>query len=227
MPISSKYHTDKPWVFFGLAVAFLLSINVLDFFTKASGQSILREFGPIELSSALLYGYATSIWLWTRPGEEWKTSWQIPALMLMMMGRELDLDKKLTSVGLLKSQLYFTNSAPLLERLLGVIVVAFVALMVLRLLLINGPALLSGLKSFSFWAWCVVASAAFGVISKSIDGIARKLSPFGIVVEPTVEAKFIYVEELLETGIPLLFLAATIASLSSRKALHRDVGGRR
>jgi hypothetical protein len=217
--VSGTYAEKRPWAFLAIAVAWLCAIILFDLSTASEGTSVLREFGPVELSSALFYAYAAGTWLWIRPGDTWKSSWQIPAVMFLMMGREFDLDKKITSVGLLKSQLYFTNSAPLLERVLGVLVVAFVGAIVLRLLLINGPTFVKGLKSRSLWAWCVLSAVAFGVISKSIDGIGRKLAPFGISVDPLVEAKFIYFEEFLELGIPLLFLAASIASSTTRPDL--------
>lgn len=219
----TKLVDDHPWLFMLFGVTGAILLVAIDLATKDAHQSLIRESGGIEMATALLYGYAAVLWLWTRPGAEWKTSWQIPTVMVMMMGRELDLDKKITSVGLLKSDLYLTTQAPMMERLLGVIVVAFTVTMAVRLIRINGPTFIRGLRQPTLWAWATVGSIGFAVVSKSVDGLHRKLLPLGIDIthHTAVEAEFL--EEFLELGIPLMFMVAILSSFIVRQIEVRSL----
>jgi hypothetical protein len=217
MPIN---HTDfvshRPWHLLLWALAGAAVLFLVDLATTGFGLGLLNESGGIEMASALLYAYAAIVWLWTRPGETWKQSWQVPTIMLMMMGREFDLDKKLTSVGILRSDLYLTNMAPILERVLGALVIAFAVTVIVRVIALNGPVFLKGLRSFSFWAWSLAIGAGFAVVSKSVDGLGRKLAPFGITIDSQTSTFAFILEELLEFGIPIMFIVAVIASIRLR-----------
>lgn len=207
------FSSRHPWHFLLWGLAGALVLFVIDLAVHGFGLVLLNEAGAIEMASALLYAYAAIVWLWTRPGDSWKQSWQVPTVMLMMMGREFDLDKKLTSVGILKSNLYLTNTAPVMERILGVLVIAFAVTAIIRLLALNGPAFLNGLRQRALWAFSLVVGAGFAVVSKSVDGIARKLAPLGITLNEQTDTFMFVVEELLEFGIPVMFLIAVIGSV--------------
>lgn len=203
----------RPWRFFlwaAIGSAVFIAIGVA---TQGVLGSILGEASAIEIASPLLYAYAAVVWLWTRPGETWRQSWEVPAIMFLMAGREFDLDKKITSVGVLKSNLYLTDMAPVTERILGVIALTVVAVVAYRIIALHGRSFIKGLFSWKLWAWGLAFGAGLAVVSKSIDGINRKLAPFGMSVEGSTEEIFVIVEELLEFGVPLMFLIAVIASI--------------
>ncbi|CAD7043825.1 hypothetical protein REJC140_03742 [Pseudorhizobium endolithicum] len=203
----------RPWHLLALALAGAAALIGLDIWTQGFGSGLVRETGGIEMASALLYAYAAITWLWTRPGDSWKTSWELPAIMFLMMGRELDLDKKLTSIGVLRSDLYLTDMAPIMERIFGVIALVFVAIVAFRVIASNGRAFIDGLQRWKAWAWALVVGIGFAVLSKSVDGIGRKLAPFGITLEQHTSLLMVILEELLELGVPVMFIVAVIASI--------------
>lgn len=219
--MNDKLGYERPWSFAITAILGSVALVLIDLMTKRTGSSLFRESGSLELATALLYGYTAVIWLWTRPGDEWRVFWQVPAVLLLLMGREFDLDKNLTSIGILQSKLYLTNEAPLMERILGVVVIIFVVTVAVRLVRFNSRIFLDALRSRTIWAWSVLASVGLAVFAKSLDGLERKLAPFGISVDATIAGKAELIEELLELGIPLLLLAATLSSFILRKIRER------
>lgn len=223
--LNEKLGYERPWSFAIMAILGSVALVMIDLMTKRTGSSLFRESGSFELATALLYGYTAVIWLWTRPGDEWRVFWQVPAVLLLMMGREFDLDKSLTSVGILQSKLYLTNEAPLMERILGVVVIAFVVTVAVRLVRFNSTIFVNALRDRSIWAWSVLAAIGLAVVAKSLDGLERKLAPFGISVNPAIAGKAEFMEEFLELGIPLLLLAATLSSFILRQ-IHRRAAQR-
>ncbi|HEX2146977.1 MAG TPA: hypothetical protein VHG11_04915 [Pseudorhizobium sp.] len=211
-PTEPTTSVDRPWRFLVWAAIGTVAFVAIGLATQGLRVTIASEAGAVEIASPLLYAYAAAIWLWTRPGDTWRRSWEVPAIMFLMAGREFDLDKKLTSVGVLKSNLYLTDMAPVTERILGLVALAVVATVAIRIIALHGRSLISGLISLKLWAWSVAFGAGFAVVSKLIDGIGRKLAPFGITVDGPTEAMFIIAEELLEFGVPVMFLVAVIAS---------------
>lgn len=207
----------RPWYLLAWALGGTALLIAIDIWSTGFTFDLVRERGAIETSSALLYAFAAITWLWTRPGATWKASWQVPAIIFMMMGREFDLDKKLTSVGILRSDLYLTDMASPVERIFGVIVLAFVATAAFRLIALNGRAFLDGLRHRGLWVWALAIGAGFAVLSKLVDGIGRKLAPFGITLDADTSLMMVVLEELLELGIPLMFLVAVIASVRIEK----------
>lgn len=205
--------SSRPWYLLSIALAGAAVLFAIDLAVNGFTTMLVKESGAIEISTALLYAYTAMVWLWTRTGDTWRRYWEVAAVMLMMMGRELDLDKKLTSVGILKSNLYLTTMAPPIERIFGLLVIIFAAIVVYRLITRSGPELIAGLKQRSMWAWCLVAAIGLAVVSKSIDGIGRKLAPFGVTVSDHMNLVMGIAEELLEFGIPVMFLVATISSI--------------
>lgn len=212
-PVENFAYQHAPWRFLVWALAGATVFIAIGIATQGLRGSITMEAGAVEIASPLLYAYAAVIWLWTRPGDTWRQSWEIPALIFLMAGREFDLDKKITSVGILKSNLYLTDMAPVTERLLGVVALAVVTTVAVRLIALHGRSFIHGLRSWELWAWSIAFGAGFAVVSKSIDGIGRKLAPFGITVDGQTEGMMVIAEELLEFGVPIMFLVAVIASL--------------
>lgn len=221
MSIRQSYAvTSRPWHLLTIALVGAAVLFAVDLASKGFTQALTKESGALEISTALLYAYTTMVWLWTRTGDTWRLDWQVAAVMLLMMGRELDLDKRLTSVGMLKSNLYLTNIAQPVERIFGVLVLVCVATVAIRLIVRNGPELLSGFRRRAVWAWSILAAIGLAVVSKSIDGLDRKLAPFGISFSDQTVFLLGVIEDVLEFGIPVMFLVATIRSIEISSKLN-------
>lgn len=215
---TSNYQLHYYWVIalslLGLsavyAVAFTLSGENLDFY--------VGESGPVQVLSAA--GYLTVIVaLWREMGSRfiWRHVYfvAIPALMCL---RELDMHNRFTTVSLTKSTFYTSSQVPLLEKVIGIAIVAFLVWCVVAMLIRHTRGFIEGLRSAQAYACALFLAGAFGVMAKAVDGIASKLEPFGIAVTPKVEQVAIVSEEVLELGIPLFFLVAVFAWSSQRKA---------
>lgn len=200
----------QPWRPLGVALVLILAAVGLDLATLPPGASLMREHGGLELASALLYLWAAAVWM-TRHGRGGLArDWQVPAVLLMMAAREFDLDKSLTTVGLLKSDLYLTAEAPVWERLLGVAVLSFVVVALVRLARRQGRGFLAGVRKGAPPQLAVFAGLAVAALAKTVDGLGRKLEGFGLALDPSTGARIGSAEEVIELFIPLLFLVAIL-----------------
>jgi hypothetical protein len=69
---------------------------------------------------------------------------------------------------------------------------------------------LAELKSGNMIAVSIFISIALVFISKSIDGLSRKLSGLGIAISSQSDKFAASVEEVFELGIPIMFLIAIV-----------------
>lgn len=207
------------WAPFWLAVGFAVLMIGLDVALRPEGAKLTREGGGIETASALLYVYVATVWLRRRSPADWRALWHIPVILLFAAAREFDLDKSLTSVGILKSNLYLTDQAPVWERLAGAAVLLLLAVSVVRLVRVHGRSFLRGLAAGDVGALTVAVAVATAGFAKSIDGLARKLRPFDVTLDPGFNARVVMAEEVLELLIPFLLLYAVLdASRSASRS---------
>lgn len=131
-------------------------------------------------------------------------------ICLFFAARELDWDKTLFTVGLLKGDFLFSPEVPIAERLLGGIIL-FVILQALYLLVRrHWRQFLTGLLHLQPVQVFIGAAMALIVFSKAIDGIGRKLAAFDIRIGVALERNSQLLEEVLELGIPLFLLLAIV-----------------
>lgn len=133
-----------------------------------------------------------------------------------MAGRELDLDVAFTSPGILTTALYFTDRAPIWQRLLGAGVVALLVTVAWCLISLRGRAFVTGLRRGSLAAWCVAGALGLAGASILLDGLGRKLRPLGIDLPDRIDSLAGASEEIMEAFITLLLLVAVIAAPQSR-----------
>ena len=191
----------------------------LDWARLPEGGSLAREGGGIEMISMLGYLVATVAYLWTAQ----VPLWSVVSILLFMAARELDFDKAFTSEGILSTKIFVRDSA-LWEKGLALGIWALLVATLVSLVRRRGAPMLRALRSGEAWAFAFVAGLAFAVASKSIDGIARKLAPFGIQFEEGTSEGFEVIEESLEILIPFFF---TLAILLSARAVARRAGAPR
>lgn len=170
------------------------------------------EAGLVEQGTLVLYIFAIVVLL-SRRYFGVPIVWSAMFALAFCLMRELDFDKRFTSIGLLKTQLYFTDTAPLYERLIGIAVGVALVAVVLTLIVRHGRIQLRRLLAFDPVAIGVFAGLALMGLSKAMDGIGRKLSDIGIDISEESVWMFDAVEEALEFGIPLFFLTAAILSI--------------
>lgn len=198
---------DKRFLPLFMAIALAVAVIALDLVQVGFTPALTREGGGIETATAVLYLFCAITFVRLAGPVIARSTWEIPVLFLFMAGRELDFDKRFTSVGILKSRMYLSNEAPLFERLIAVAIIAVLAYALYRLVRAHGKSFINGLRSFAASQWLIASGIALMVGSKAIDGLGRKLLPLGIELEDGTNANLGMIEETAELGIPLLFIA--------------------
>lgn len=181
----------------------ILVLASIDIIQSRNVSVILLEGHSIEIASAAYCALAFVAWLWLHTDDQDHRNWQIPVILALMCMRELDFDKRFTTDGVLQLRLY-SGPAPIVEKLIGGAIVLLILICGIRLLLINLPRWLSGLRDGAATSWVIAMAGTLLIALKSLDGINRKLEPFGIELAPETVMMTTRAEEIFE-------LAATMA----------------
>lgn len=171
-------------------------------------SEIFKEGQAVETLSVVILVAAAAFWWFSHRGMTGR-EWHIPAILILMALRELDLDKRLTSEGVLQLRLY-SGPSPLWEKVAGLAVVAMILVCAWRLLRMTLPRCWQGLRQGAGSAWLAVGAAVLIVIAKSMDGLDRKLAPLGITVDPMVGARAGRLEEMLELAAYIMLAQAVV-----------------
>ena len=142
----------------------------------------------------------------------------IIVLVALFGFRELDFDKRFTTMGILKSRFYLSAEVSPIEKLMGLMVIALLLWAVIKIVRNHLASTIANLVEFNERAVGVVMIFVLLAVSKSIDGLARKLKPFGIETSQQVSFLASSVEEVMELGIPILIFVVFHSWFRSRTA---------
>lgn len=200
----------KEKMVFSLFLSVLLTLVLLFVFSTtledATRKALLSEDGPVETASAVLY-FVCCAYLLLKGGLAFFRRYPYFVVIPMLFGmRELDFDKRFTTIGVLKSKFYVSPLEPwhtkLIVIMLGLAVIMLIVMMVKNHL----KALWESLRSGGALGSGVVLVLTMLVVSKSLDGLERKCIAIGLSV-PHLLAKYSSVaEEIIELGIPVIML---------------------
>mgnify|MGYP006900560329 FL=1 len=168
----------------------------IDLLMHDAVSEIFKEGHSVEAMSVVILIAAAAFW-WNGHRNLTGSEWHVPVILILMALRELDVDKRFTSEGVLQLRLY-TGSSPLWEKALGLAVVLLILVCAWRLARISLARCWRGLLRGANWAWLVATGAALIVIAKAMDGLDRKLAPWGIAVDPVTAMRAGRIEEVLE-----------------------------
>lgn len=197
----------QPSFYLAFSLTLALAMILCDLMLSDSVVPIFKEGHSIEVMSVLLLCGAAILWFWLGVHRLNRRDWHIPVILLLMGLREMDFDKRFTSEGLLQLRLY-SGAAPLWEKALGVAVIGLILWCGLRLAWINLPRWLRGIGRLQPVSWLVGCAALLLVVAKSLDGIDRKLAPFGIDIPRDVVMFSGRIEEVMEMVMALLLMQA-------------------
>ncbi|SDY60561.1 hypothetical protein SAMN05444004_102118 [Jannaschia faecimaris] len=169
---------------------------------------LINEGGALELATVIALVLTFGLFILRLPSLAMGPEWHLPALTLLFVLRELDFDKRFMEVGVLKLRLY-SGDAPLVLKFIGAMVIAIVLICLYRVVRHNGRAFLVALRAREGWAITIALGFVSGVVAKSVDGLGRKLAPFGVELSEAQGLFTIFVEEFLELG----FATALLISL--------------
>lgn len=195
--------TLRAYLITGLALLLLFALSLpMD---EAARAMFLKEGGVIETVSAVLYLVCAAYMLtWAHRAR----AWPYVVLMVLFAMREADFDKRFTEVGVLKGKFLFSALVPLHQKLIGGAVIALALYVVYTIVRRDGLSFLRALRARSVEAWGWATAIGLVFVSKSLDGLGRKLAEFGITIDPVVDLHAGALEEVLELGIGVFILLA-------------------
>lgn len=218
MPQPPTDRRRDPVLLFALSCALALGWLMTGMVTAETVTDIFAESGPIEQTSALfllLSALALTVDLvWRR---DWGR-WHLAVLVLAAGLRELDWDKAFTDSGVLQLRLY-SGDGPLTHKIIGAAVLITLVWAGLRLLRRNLPDWLRALRGGDVGAWLMLAALGLYGVAKSLDGLARKLAPWGIEISDWANRTAGRSEEAMELFGAILILQVVALSLI-RRASH-------
>jgi hypothetical protein len=208
--------SDFPRRFFYLLFAVLLAVVLLivAYFHRIDPEmamNMLHEDGVVEKLSALGYFACLLVMAFVGGMRYLHAHLPLAALVTLLGMRELDFDKRFTETGLLQSRIFTSADVALLERVIGIglmLVLVVLAVVVIRR---YSVVLLRRLMRFDPAAIGVGLALTLMVLSKTIDGLGRKLQPLGISLTENLAFSAAVFEEVLELGIPVALIIATLA----------------
>ncbi|QBX35553.1 hypothetical protein E4191_13250 [Paracoccus liaowanqingii] len=217
MPDQTDDRRRDPLLLFALSCALALGWLMVGMVTAETVTDIFAESGPIEQTSALfllLSALALGVEMVRR--RDWGR-WHLAVLVLAAGLRELDWDKAFTGSGILQLRLY-SGDGPLAHKIAGAAVVILLVWAGLRLLRRNLPDWLRALRGRDVWAWLMLAALALYGVAKSLDGLGRKLAPWGIEISDWANRTAGRSEEAMELFGAILILQVVGLSLIRRAA---------
>lgn len=210
--VPGQYRTAPALYYPLIGVALTLVLfAVLAMSPPAVYVPLTKEGSPIEVLSAVLYFVAAALLVRVA-----RDQWPYLIILVFFGLRELDMDKLPFTEGLFKSRQYIGDTVPAIERILTAIVLALL-LVVVILSIKRGLAALRA-RGIDGVTLSVLAALALGSSAKLLDGLGRKLAPYGIEVTKATEEFAILYEEVAELGMAFCLTLACVAYLRSRPA---------
>lgn len=202
---------------FILTGVFLFLFFLLSFFLEGAGRDLLlKEGGIVESASALGY-FLCVVTIIHKGGLSYlKERYYLIIMIVFFMVRELDFDKKL-GFKIFKLRSYTGNTEPFAVKVLGAIFVFFLLYVLYKMIHGHAKDFLRDLRKGTIVSVGVFIAGCLVVVSKSLDGLARKLA--GVVeISRQTDIYASALEEVLELGIPIILLLTISAYFQRNKA---------
>lgn len=178
--------------------------------SEATRDLFMSEGGVVETFSVLGYFACFFYVLYRGKFSFLRKFWYIHATFILFAFRELDFHKKFTTMGIFKSKFYLSPQVPVVEKFFASMVLMLLLLIAYLIVKNHGKSFWQGIRERNFFALTLSLPILLLIVSKSIDGLARKLSGLGIEVSHNIDRFASSVEEVFELGIPVMFLIAMV-----------------
>lgn len=189
-------------VMFFLLFLFILS-TLLD---DNNRNMLLKEDGPIEIISACLHFFCFLLVVMKGGGAFFKAYPYFTILPLIFGCRELDLDNKFTTTGILKITFFTRHDIPLHEKAIGFVVIFSIAVLVAMMVKKHFWPLVTELEKRSAIGVGVIMTIFIIIASNTLDGLGRKTKSLGWQLHPLILKYSSVAEEIVELGIPILMI---------------------
>lgn len=210
MPNEKRYLHLAAAVISGLVVLFIY-LHLVDDHTRTN---LVRENGPIELMSALGY-FVVLLIMFIRGGWSFIRRHASLAVLVVALGlRELDFNARFTTMSITKIKFFLSPQVPLGEKIIAVLLILILLAALVDCLKKYLRPFLAGCAKKNVVSMTAGVSLLFMAISKSLDGLPRKLRSLGLDIAGQNSLYAESAEEILELGIPLMLIISTLAYFS-------------
>lgn len=189
------------------AAALIVALQVVPAETR---DALLIEGAAVETPSAVAYlvaGLILFIQALRIPSR-----WSLAVLATLCGLRELDFDKRFTTMGIFKSRFYPSPDVPFVEKLIAVAVVVAILITLYFAARNYLMPFIRGLRQKSGVVISVFVFASSVVVAKSLDGMERKLEPLGIATSDVMEQVAMSIEEVLELMASLILVVGVLGA---------------
>ncbi|GEM_PF-480163 len=191
---------------YGFALALLLgSIIGICFAAPELRRAILIEDGPVESASAAGY-FICAVLLFVYLGKKAAGHWQIAVILIAFGLRELDFNSRFTAMGVAKIKFYLSPDIPFSQKFIAASCALLILYCLVHLLVRNWRSFPVSLKKFEPYAVFTATGLAFLLASLTLDGLGGKLMRIGFVLDNTWREWAENAEEIVELGIPVMFM---------------------
>jgi hypothetical protein len=198
---------NKFFVMYMLAAALLAVI----FFVHVFAGWVVTEGGWIENLTAAGHFMAVGLFICVGGRRFLREHFSTCLLVLAFGLRELDFDKRFTTMGIFKTRFYKSAGVPVDEKIIGLFVIGILLLVVWDVIRKYSKSWRAGKKHLDAVSCGVLLVGALLVLSKTADGFRRRLREFGMSVSDGVSFNITRAEEILEMGLPIVIIIAFFA----------------
>lgn len=186
----------------------LLVIGIILSIPEELSKSLLSESGPIEMIAAVSYLLVLA-YVFKKFTIAYIAKYHYFLMILFMFTlRELDFDKRFTEVGILKSKFLVSEQVPVLQKIIGGLVLLVLIYAVARTLYHHAIPLLKSVFKPETYMIGIYLGVGCIVVSKTLDGLERKLKGFGFEISNWFTQHASHIEEVLEMFIAVFFFIA-------------------
>lgn len=185
-------------------------IAVLETIGSGFKMKLIQEGGPIEQLSAAGYFICLIMLLFLRIGDT-RTHLSVMLLVLILGLRELDFHVLFTPMSMEKIKFYWSPDVSIHSKVVGASIILSLLLCCAYLMKKHLWGVIKSLKRLDPDAVGLFLGLAFIGIAKSLDGIQRKLGDFHFSITQSMMELTTVGEEILELGIPYMFIIAIVA----------------
>src|SRR5690554_5329355 len=213
----------RPYTFFWLQSFLLLALFSIIAYYLMADQSIAkhatREGGLIDFSSAISYLVCAGLMIVLGGRQFIQRHYALIISVLVLGLRELDFDKRYSTLGLFKTATFRSDEVSLLEKAITLVFVLMVIWLAITLIVKYLVPLIRQALRFNMVALSIACAGGLLVAARTLDGIGRKLASFGVDISSHTEVHTTVIEEVFELGAPLSLLIALFCYL---RVYHRS-----
>lgn len=222
LPLSSELKLSRLYGFSVVALVLLTCFLFgLSFYLEPQTRALLmKENGVIENLTVVGYLLCVFTMLLKGGAAYLKKYWYFATVLLAFAARELDFDKRFTNFGVLKSKFLVHPDVSWWGKVIAMAIVLFILLALITIVRRHGRTFLAEVFDFdwSVKTWSIGFAGGFLVLSKSIDGLGRKLSDWGISqISDQADLIASMAEESMEFTVPFFFLLTILYYFNCQK----------